>query len=164
MQEFEEIYAQYYLLVYRYTLNLCRNAALAEEITQEAFFRAYKGIDRFKGDCKISSWLCTIARNYYFKTLKREGGRGQQMPDEMTADVDIEGRFLEKEEAYRAHIALHGLKEPYREVFMLRVFGELMFDQIAALFGKSASWARVTYYRAKLELQERMEAEDNEGL
>ena len=76
------------------------------------------------------------------------------MPDEMTADVDIEGRFLEKEEAYRAHIALHGLKEPYREVFWLKTFGELSFKQIAGLFEKSENWVRVTYYRAKLKIRE----------
>ena len=156
VQEFEEIYAEYYLRVYRYLLDLCRNPSLAEEITQEAFFKAYKGIGSFKGDCKISSWLCEIAKNSYFSHLKREKNRRKFQPQDAPAG-EIEARMLDSEAAMGIHKALHGLKEPYREVFWLKTFGELGFRQISELFGKTESWARVTYYRAKIMIREELE-------
>ena len=55
---------------------------------------------------------------------------------------------------------LHELPEPYKEVFQLRVFGELAFGQIGRIFGKTETWARVTYHRARLKIQERMGRDD----
>lgn len=156
MQEFEELYAQYYLRIYRYTLNLCKNPSLAEEITQDTLFRAYKSIDSFKGECSISSWLCSIAKNCYFSHLKREKNRRKLYHDEV-ASFNIEDELLEKAAAMNVHHALHRIKEPYREVFWLKTFGELTFRQISELFEKTESWARVTYYRAKLMIREELE-------
>lgn len=156
MQEFEEIYAQYYLRIYCYTLNLCKNPSLAEEITQDALFRAYKSIDSFKGECNISSWLCSIAKNCYFSHLKREKMR-QNLRHEADLSLNIEEKFFEKATAMDVHHALHRIKEPYREVFWLKTFGELTFRQISELFEKTESWARVTYYRAKLMIREELE-------
>lgn len=65
MEDFDEIYAEYYSQVYKFVLSLCREPALAEEITQETFFKALKSIDSFKGNCKLSTWLCKIARNTF---------------------------------------------------------------------------------------------------
>lgn len=155
MQDFDEIYAEYYLRVYRYVLWLCQNPTLAEEITQDAFFKAFKGIDGFKGDCKMSSWLCGIAKNCYYSHLKRERIRSGYSPEALE-NGDIEAQFLEKETALGIHRVLHGLREPYREVFWLKTFAELSYKEIGELFGKSESWGRVTYYRAKTMIREEL--------
>ncbi|MBQ8507964.1 MAG: sigma-70 family RNA polymerase sigma factor [Clostridia bacterium] len=157
MQDFEEIYAEYYARVYKYMMSLCQNPSLAEEITQEAFFKALKGIGSFKGDCKISSWLCQIAKNCYYSHLDRERARRNHLPEMPPGSMDIEARFVEKEAAGSIHRVLHKLKEPYKEVFWLKTFGELSFREIGDLFGKGESWGRVTYYRAKMMIREELE-------
>lgn len=154
MQDFEALYTQYYLRVYKYVLTLCREPGIAEEITQDTFFRAFQNIEKFKGNCEISTWLCEIAKNCYFSHLKRMRTQHKYSGDEVHPGMNPEEKLLKSEQAYNLHRVLHGLKEPYKEVFWLKTFGELSFKQIAGLFVKSESWARVTYYRAKLKIRE----------
>ena len=154
MIEFNDVYAQYFQYVYRYVLSLCRNETIAEDITQDAFVKALARIDSFNGNCKIQVWICQIAKNtflsYCEKTKKYESSFGEQ---EWDIVEDYEQRFFDKEHIFELHKALHSLSEPYKEVIMLRTFGELSFAQIAELFGKTESWARVTYHRAKIKLK-----------
>lgn len=154
MIEFEEIYERYFKDVYKYALSLTHSPDLAEEITQETFFKALRAIDRFDGRCKLFVWLCQIAKNTYF-TSKQRSGREDTLPEELGwDDYSLEERFLDRESSFEIHRRLHALEEPYKEVFSLRTFGELPFQQIGALFGKTESWARVTYHRAKLKIKE----------
>lgn len=154
MIEFEEIYERYFKDVYKYALSLTHSPDLAEEITQETFFKALRAIDRFDGRCKLFVWLCQIAKNTYF-TSKQRSGREDALPEELGwDDASLEERFLDREIGFEIHKRLHALEEPYKEVFSLRTFGELPFQQIGALFGKTESWARVTYHRAKLKIKE----------
>ncbi|MCI2055625.1 MAG: sigma-70 family RNA polymerase sigma factor [Oscillibacter sp.] len=150
--DFEEVYRQYFADVYKYAFALSRNAHMAEEVTQETFFRALSAIDSFRGECQLRVWLCQIARNRYL-SLCRENKHTGEMDGEI-ADGGIETGFEERETAKRLHILLHALPEPYREVFSLRTFGELPFGEIGELFGKTESWARVTYFRARQKLKE----------
>ncbi len=156
MRDFDEIYTEYYKEVYKFVLTLCRNQITAEEITQETFFKALKKIDSFKGNCKIGTWLCKIAENTYFDYLKKHKLKIDYPLESIAEEGNIEQRFVDKETAYEIHKALHRLAEPYKEVFHLRTFGELSFAQIAVLFGKTESWARVTYYRAKVFIKEEL--------
>ena len=130
----EEIYEKYYKDVYRFVLALSKNPHIAEDITQETFVKAIKAVDRFKGDCDIKVWLCQIAKNTYFTYAGKQN----------------------REQAIKIHRILHELPEPYKEVFTLRVFGELRFGQIADIFGKTESWARVTYHRARMMIMDKM--------
>lgn len=157
MGDFDEIYSEYFSGVYKYVISLCMDAALAEEITQETFFKAMQHIDRFNGSCKLYVWLCQIAKNTYF-TLRKKKKRIVSQPhtDIQNTVFNLETDYLDKETAKRLHIELHNLSEPYKEVFTLRVFGELPFSQIGELFGKTDSWARLIFYRAKKQLQEVM--------
>ena len=118
MIDFEEVYQDYLEDVYRFSLALCRDPVLAEELTQETFFRALEHIGQFRGECTLRVWLCQM------------------------------------ETAMEVHQVLHSLPEPYREVFALRVLGELSFREIGALFHKTESWARVTFHRARLKIKE----------
>ena len=152
MPDFETVYRQYFADVYKYALALSRDEAAAEEVTQETFFRALSAIDKFRGDCQLRVWLCQIARNQYL-SLCRERKRFAEIPAE-PGDGGIEEGFADRETAGRLHVLLHDLPEPYKEVFSLRTFGELPFSQIGELFGKTESWARVTYFRARQKLKE----------
>ena len=152
MIDFGEIYNLYMRDVYKYVLALSRNPDIAEEITQETFFKALKSIDSFKGECKTSVWLCQIAKNTYYSYCAKEKRRSEHTHDDFT--LSVEDDFARSEAAFELHKKLHSLPEPYKEVFSLRVFGELSFVKIAELFGKTESWARVTYYRAKLKMED----------
>ena len=153
MIEFDEIYKRYFSDVYKYALSLTHDEHAAEEITQETFFKALKGIDKFDGRCKLYVWLCQIAKNTYF-TDRRRIAKGNELVEEPRHDAAPEERLLNKESYFEIHKILHTLGEPYKEVFSLRVFGELSFRQIGELFGKTESWARVTYHRAKMKVKE----------
>ena len=155
MTDFAEIYDRYFRDVYRYALALTKNESIAEEVTQETFFKALRSIDKFDGKCRLYVWLCQIAKNTYFTLYQKEIRHQQEMvPAE---SYSIEEKLLTKESAFDIHKVVHHLEEPYKEVFSLRAFGELSFKQIALLFGKTESWARVTYHRAKLKIKEELE-------
>lgn len=159
MAEFESIYSQYFRDVYSFVLSLSRNEKVAEEITQETFFKALKSIDKFNGNCKINVWLCQIAKNTYFTYLDKQKRYDTDDIREKTSENSIEAMILNKEETFRIHKVLHCLDEPYKEVFTLRVFGELSFKQISQLFQKTESWARVTFHRAKQKIQSMLKEE-----
>jgi RNA polymerase sigma-70 factor (ECF subfamily) len=154
--EFEEVYQQYFKDVFQYSLALCKDETLAEELTQQTFFKALEGIDGFNGTCKIRVWLCQIAKNTYFSMLKKEKRDEANCQAEEPVDDTLEQKLVNRDTAFQIHKQLHHLEEPYKEVFTLRLFGELSFAQIAELFEKTESWARVTYHRAAIKLKENM--------
>jgi RNA polymerase sigma-70 factor (ECF subfamily) len=158
--DFNEIYSLYFKDVYKYVLSISRDEMIAEEITQETFFKALKNIDKFDGKCKLYVWLCQIAKNTFFTYKKKEKcHENLTETEDILVDSTIEQSLLSKESVFKIHKELHSLGEPYKEVFMLRVFGDLSFSQIGCLFEKTESWARVTYHRAKMKLKERIECE-----
>lgn len=160
--DINEIYEKYFTVVYKYLLSISRNTHTAEEVTQETFFKALKKADHFRGECQLSVWLCQIGKNTYYDYL-RKNKKYTPEPEEdvlQAPDSDLMQNFTDKETAFRVHRILHKLGEPYKEVFSLRVFGELSFAMIAELFGKSESWARVTYHRACKKIREELSYED----
>ncbi len=166
MTEFEKIYRTYFDDVYLYIRRLSGDENIAEEITSEAFFKAMRGISGFRGDCDIRVWLCQIAKNCYYTHLKKSKQTNSiddaellELPSE---DSTIEEQYLKREEAARIRAVLHNVSEPYKEVFMWRVFAELSFKQIGQIFGKSENWACVTYHRAKTMIKSRLEEKSYE--
>ena len=156
--DFEELYRRFFKDVYLLVLSMSRDPHTTEEITQETFFKALKDYHHFAGRSSLRSWLCEIAKNLYFTHCRKQKRRGN-MPQEQESHEDLEKAICDRDDALRLHRALHGLPEPYREVFSLRVFSELPFSEIAALFQRTESWARVTYHRAKAKLIEKMKGE-----
>lgn len=154
MTEFEHIYEKNYPIVYRYSLSLCRNGPMAEEITQEAFVKALEHIDRFDGKCQLYVWICQIAKNTYFTYLKKQKRFISEYSLPVETEAGPEDQFFDKETVRRVYALLDKLPEPYKEVFSLRVFGELSFSEIGAIYGKTDSWARLVYFRAKKRLKE----------
>ena len=157
MADFESIYREYGRVVYAYLLTLARDPVLAEELTQETMFRAIMNIGTFRGDCEMRVWLCQIGRNLYYDHQKKKRRSVALEEAALTpGSGDLAAALEDRDTAQRILELLHGLEEPYNEVFTLRALGDVPLKQISKLFGKSDSWARVTYYRAKTMIIERM--------
>ena len=153
----EKLYKACYMRVFSFVMTLTGDRGQAEEITQETFFRAISTQSGFRGEADEVTWLCAIAKNLYLDE-KRRDRRQEAVPEEMPdKEKSVERTAVERDSSFRIHMALHSLEEPYREVFELRVFGELSFSDIGKIFGKTENWARVTYHRARIRLQERMD-------
>lgn len=148
-----------YEAVYHYTLSLCRDESLAQDITQEAFLKAMKYSDKFEGNSSLYTWLCSIAKRVLIDRYKKDQ---REIPtDDFEGTLPINERSPEelvsnKDMAMYIHKILHTMQEPYKEVFSLRVFGQLSFGDIAKLFAKTESWARVTYHRARRIINEEL--------
>lgn len=158
MTEIEKLYRQYFKDVYLYSRRLCGDEKLAEDITSETFFKALKGLDSFRGTCDVRVWLCQIAKNCYLSHLRKEKKievleEVHKQPDKINVEQLVGDAVL----CVKVHEVLHRMDEPYKEVFTLRIFGELGFKQIGKLFGKTENWACVTYYRARKKIMEQME-------
>lgn len=162
--DFDEIYRRWFKEVYYYLRSICSDEALCEELAQETFFKALKHIDSFDGRRDIRAWLFTIAKNTYISHMRKQKRTVSLEPDLPVPDQrpPFDERLADEQSAFQIHESLHRLREPYKEVFSLRVFGELSFERIGRLFGKSAGWARVTYYRAKMMIQKDLEVTDDE--
>ncbi|MBO5896978.1 MAG: sigma-70 family RNA polymerase sigma factor [Clostridia bacterium] len=156
MDDLELIFNKYYKYVKGYALSLCFDEALAEEITQEAFYKALKNVDKFKNQCRMETWLCTIARNE-FVSLKRK--RKTESIDDYSFLVSNESASQSVEDKEQVRQVLQSatqLPTPHKEVFYMKAMGELPFSVIAEVYGKTESWARVTYHRARQKIIERM--------
>lgn len=161
MTEFERVFVENREFIFRYLMTMTRDAVLAEELTQETFFRAYMNYASLKDQEKVAVWLCQIGKNAYYSwynRLKRQNSLDEGK--DISSEQDLEATFVQKELSQKALQYLHRLEEPYKEVFMLSVFGGFTLKDISAIFGKSESWARVTFYRGKQKLLERMRQEN----
>lgn len=161
--DFEDIYRKYFQEVYLFIKSLSHDESIAEEITQEAIFKALKAIQTFDGSKDIRAWLFTIAKNTYFSHYRRKKKQiDSDFIEEPMTEVQIVKHLMNEEEAFIVHQFLHSMDEPYKEVFSLRTFGELPFEKIGRHFGKSSGWARVTFYRARKKIIEYMEEMNHE--
>lgn len=160
---FRDLYDNYFHDVFLYLKSLCKDDSIAEELTQDTFFKALRSLDKFKGDCDIRVWLCQIAKFGYYDYCRKNKLRSEAEFPENTPDtgVSIESALEDSQTAVQIHKILHEMKEPYKEVFTLRVFGELSFRQIAELFGKTENWSAVTFHRAKLKIIDSLKQEES---
>ena len=152
MKDLEALYREYYDRLYAYCLTLTRHADEAEELADDAFYRAVTSFHKFRGDSDVGTWLCSIARNRYLteQTKKKRPHLYDSPPDSFS---DLEDR----DDSKRILIAMNRLEEPYRGVFIYRVLGGMKNNEIGTLYGKNANWAYVTYYRAKLKIMQLLE-------
>ena len=162
MEPVDEIYQQYADEVKRFLVCLTGDSDLAEELTQETFYQAIRSIRRYNGACKLSVWLCQIAKHLYYDHLKHQKRHPMLPMEELELaapenDGMPEISLLRRDAYVSIHKAIHSLREPYREIFLLRALSELSFREIGEIFGRTENWARVTYYRAKVMLAERLE-------
>lgn len=161
MTAFEELYHTYFNDVYLYILRISGDEYIAQEITSDTFFKAMRAMDRFRGECDIRVWLCQIAKNCYNTYLKKQN-RTESLDVEPWHNVSdgkecLSDRIADRDEAVRIQKILHEIPEPYKEVFMWRVYAEMSFKEIASIFGKTENWACVVYHRARKMIKQRLE-------
>lgn len=156
MKKLDEIYKDNYLLVYKYLLSITHNEDLSEELTQETFYKAVLNISKFKNKCKLSTWLCTIAKNLWIDEIKKKN-RFTQFDNN---DVIItEDEFLEKEERLQLFKSIQKLDTLTRDVIYLKIKGDLSYKEIAEIMNTNENWVRVTFYRGKEKIKEDMNNE-----
>lgn len=158
MQNIEEVYKEYSNTVYKYLFCLTHKEDIAEDLTQETFAIAIKEINKFRGDSKISVWLCQIAKHLWYKELKKSKKKKdipiEEIDKELKSFETIEDIVCEKEDKLKIYKDMQKLDEKTREVMYLRMVGNLSFIEIGEILGKTPNWARVTYYRAKQKIKE----------
>ncbi|MEG2290699.1 MAG: sigma-70 family RNA polymerase sigma factor [Clostridium sp.] len=153
----EEIYKEHSRSVYKFLLSLSRDTDTAEELTQETFYRAVYSIDKYDGSCKMSVWLCQIAKHVWYQELrKRKRHDTQQITEDIPDSSTPEQSLLLTNDKLSLYKAIHDLNEPMREVVHMRLSGEFTFSEIGEVLGKSENWARITFYRAKQKIMEVM--------
>ncbi len=158
MQNIEEVYKQYSNTVYKYLFCLTGKEEIAEDLTQETFAIAIKQINKFRGDCKISVWLCQIAKHLWYKELKKSKKNKNISINDLNEEIEeaqtTEDIICEKEEKLKLFKDMQKLDEQSKEVMYLRMVGNLNFIEIGEILGKTPNWARVTFYRAKQKIRE----------
>jgi len=157
MQDMEQIYEQYFETVNKYLFCLTHNNDISEELTQETFYKAVKKINTFKGECKMSVWLCQIAKNLWYDQC-RKNKKMTNIPEKDLFNIEdlntIENEVILNDEKMTLYKKMQSLDEKTREVIYLRITGELSFKEIAIILNKTENWARVTFYRGKNQLKE----------
>lgn len=148
MDSKETIYKEYAVSVYKFLLSKSHNSDISEELTQETFYQAIKSINTFKGNSSMLTWLCSIANHVWISYLREQTKSNVISEDIANLEVSYEEKFLSKESKFEALKILHNLKDPYREIVYLRLYGDMCFKDIGLIFSKSETWARVTYFRA----------------
>lgn len=157
MQDIEQIYKEYFETVNKYLFCLTHSDDIAEELTQETFCKVVKKIDTYKGDCKMSVWLCQIAKNLWYdrcrKNKKMVNVEENDLLNLQSLDI-TEDIVILNEEKMSLYKKMQNLDEKTREVIYLRITGELSFKEIGIILNKTENWARVTFYRGKQKLKE----------
>lgn len=159
----EELYRLYAPTVYKYLMCLCHDPALAEDLTADVFEAALKGIRKFRGEARLPVWLCAIGKRKYYMHLRRQG-KVQQIPLEdapLVSPQDVEREYLARTDKVDFYRALQTLEPQVREVFYLRLHGDMTFDEIGSILGRSGNWARGVFYRGKERIRRRL-TEDGE--
>ena len=159
MQNIEEMYNKYSEIVYKYVFCLTGNEDTAEEIVQETFLVAVRDINKFRGECKISTWLCQISKYIWYKRLKKEKKETPLdiLQDSILIEDSIEENFCDKESKIQLFKKLQELDEDTRNVMYLRIFGNFEYSEIAEIMNKTSNWARVVFFRGKQKLKEEMD-------
>lgn len=163
MQDMNEIYNKYSSIVYKYVFCLTGNEDITEEIVQETFLVAVKDINKFRGDCKISTWLCQISKYIWYKKLKKSKKKQEisldNLEDALILEESIEENIIDKEGKIQLLKKIQALDEDTRSVMYLRIFGNLDYSEIADIMNKTQNWARVIFFRGKQKLKEEINNE-----
>ena len=157
MQNMEKLYEEYFSTVYKFLLCITHDANFSEELTQETFCKAIEKLHTFKGNCKISVWLCQIAKNLLINE-RNKNKKYYNIPNEelgfLEDNIKVEDTIILNDEKINLYKKIQKLDNNSKEVVYLRITGELSFKEIGDILNKSETWARVTFYRARKKLEE----------
>lgn len=151
MLNVDDVYNEYAKMIYKFLLSLCNSAELAEELTQETFYQAVKSAKKYNGTCKVSTWLCQIAKHLWYQEIEKSKRRKTSTLNEdiVSPDLELSEKICLKFDKMNVIKAVHILDETSKEVVLLRITGAFSFKEIGEIFSKNENWARVTFYRAK---------------
>lgn len=158
--DMEAVYQEYTELVYRFLYSHTHDADWSQELMQETFLRAVDSVARYDGSCKLSVWLCQIAKHILWQELRRKKRMDfMELPEELpdTSGTDGETSVIRTENTQELYHAIHLLPELEKEVVLYRMTGELSFRQIGEILGKSENWSRTVFYRAKQKIRKELE-------
>lgn len=159
MQGADQIYQQYAQRVYKFLMSLTGDEDVAEEVLQETFYQAIKNIHKYDGSCKITTWLCAIAKNQLL-IYRRKNPITEEYDNDSQQTPSTEDQVIQSIQKADLLKLIHTFNEPFREILYLRIFGELSFREIGEIFGKTENWARVTFYRSKEKLRKGIEKDE----
>ena len=161
MKKIEDVYKEYANIIYKYVYSLSNNKDIAEEITQETFLIAVENIKKFRGECKISTWLCQISKYIWYRKIKKEKSKKEisleSLQSTLIVDDSLEDDICKKENRIQLFKKLQELDEETRNVMYLRIFGNFEYSEIAEIMNKTSNWARVVFFRGKQKLKEELE-------
>lgn len=158
MLPMDEVYRTHAQTVYRYLFSLTRDAGLSEELTQETFYQAVRSVNRFDESCKVSTWLCAIAKNVLSQERRKHPSVNELDETAVTAPAPEE-QMLAQIGQVELLRQLHLLGGEMREVMYLRLLGGASFAEIGEILGRTENWARVTYYRGKERLKKELKSD-----
>lgn len=157
----EEIYTKYSNTIYKYLFCLTHDKNLSEDLTQETFVIAIDKMDSFRYECKFSVWLCQIAKNLWYKHLRKIKKENHISFEEVDSqnffENSVDDSICKKDEKLELYKSIQKLEEPYRSVVYLKLSGNLNFVEIAEILGKTPNWVRVIFFRAKQKLKKEVE-------
>lgn len=156
--EFEDLYQQYYGLIYKFILkNVGGNTERAEELSQETFFQIFQSLHRYRGECNIKTWMCKIALNVIYKYFKKNPLTAQLdiILEAVEENVTVSGEeeYLRKEDIQNLRKAIYKLRKKYRDVIIYRTYLQLSFKEISQTMNISESNAKVMYARGKEQIR-----------
>lgn len=162
MQNIEEMYKKYSKIIYKYIFCLTKNHELSEEIVQDTFLVAVKNINKFEGKSKLSTWLCAIAKNIYYKKINKLKNNIslEDINKELVSEQFIEDIICEKESKLEVIKSIQKLDNETQKVMYLRIYADLNYEEIGEVLGKTSSWARVIYFRGKEKIKENLNRKD----
>ena len=166
MNEFEEIYRKHHQGVYGFLFKLCGNAQLAEELTAETFYQAFISFRHYDGSCTVFTWLAAVGKNCYFKYLRKNAGKPENVSEEIaSASAETEEElpdivYEKKEMIQKVRNALATLPKKHRDVVVMRTYADLSFKEIGRALSISENSAKVLYFRAKNQLRKELKNED----
>ena len=159
MHSVEQVYKEHAQTVYRYLLSITRDAHLSEELTQETFYQAVKSIGKYDSSCKMSTWLCSIAKNV-LRTYQRKHPIMDEMIEQIPLKDQTEDVVLANMSKVNIFKKLQKMEGETKDVIYFRLFGDLSFKEIGEILGRTENWARVTYYRGKEKLRKELELDE----
>ncbi len=149
----DELYRQYSRIVFHFLYKKCKDPALAEDLMQETFLKALERLDSYDHSCKLSTWLCQIAKHLLYQHWdKSHRVQLEELDESLQSRQDTAQHAMARVELADVWDRLQALPPDARKTVELRVLGDLSFREIGDILGKTENWARVTFYRAKLAL------------
>ncbi len=165
MKAFEELYQGHYRDVFCFLSRLCGfHDDLAEELTQDTFYHAYLSLPRFRGECTVKSWLFAIAKKRFFLWLRKQKHASFPLSDHLAEIIDEQApdpsdNLYQRRLLEDAFAVIFSFREPMKSIFLLRIYCQTPYKELADRFCLTESASKVLFHRGKRLLQTKLKEE-----